>query len=91
MSLTRLNTSDVNVATRLVNRPQDGRQVHRRQIGWVLLGQIAWVGLALFVTAGFAVALSLFTGRSAMDPGPLHACAFFFVWCVMSLGSTCNA
>jgi hypothetical protein len=91
MTLTRLNTSDVKVASRLVDQPQDGRQVLRRPIGWVLLGHIAWVGLALFLTAGFAVALSLFTGRSAMDPGPLHTCVFFFAWCVISLGSTCNA
>jgi hypothetical protein len=47
--------------------------------------------LALFFTAGFAVALSLFTGRAALDPGPLHACFLFFAWCVILFGSTGNA
>ena len=56
-----------------------------------LLSQAAWIGLALFVTSAFAVAVSLFTGRPALEPGPLQACSLFFTWCVILLGSTWNA
>ena len=86
-----MNTSNVNVARRLTARPHAGHRVRRRPIGLILLGEIAQVGLALFLTAGLAVALSVFAGRSAIDPGPLQACAFFFAWCVILFGSTCNA
>ena len=56
-----------------------------------MLSQFAWVSLALFFTAGFAAALSLFAGRSALDPVPLRACALFFAWCVLLFMSTWNA
>jgi hypothetical protein len=71
--------------------PQAGHRVPRLPIGLILLGQVAWVGLALFLTAGFAVGVSLFAGRSALDPGPRHACGLFFAWCVILIGSTQNA
>jgi hypothetical protein len=47
--------------------------------------------LAIFLTAGYAVGLSLFARQSALDAGPLHACALFFAWCVVLLGSARNA
>jgi hypothetical protein len=77
--------------TRLMARPQARRWGRRLSIGFILLNQFAWVGLALFLTAGFAAALSLFAGRSALDAGPLRACALFFAWCVMFFVSTWNA
>jgi len=86
-----MNTYDANVATRLMARPQARRRVRRLPIGLILLGQGAWVGLALFFTAGFAVGVSLFTGRSALDPGPLNACVLFFTWSAILLRSTWNA
>jgi hypothetical protein len=91
MKNARMNTYDVNVATRLMARPQTRHRVRRLPVGLILLGQVAWIGLALFLTAGFAVGVDLFTGRSALDPNPLHACALFFVWCAILLGSTWNA
>jgi hypothetical protein len=79
------------VATRIVARPKARHGVCRLPIGLILLGQLAWVGLALFLTAGFAVGVDLFTGRSAIDPGSLRACAWFFAWSAILLGSTWNA
>jgi hypothetical protein len=76
---------------RLIARPQARLWGRRFPIGFALLYQFASVALALFLTAGFAVALSLFAGRSALDPGPLRACALFFTWCVMLFMPTWNA
>jgi len=72
-------------------RPEARRRVRRHPIGLIVLGQVAWVGVALFLTAGFAVGVTLFTGRSALDLGPLHACVLFFAWSAILLGSTWNA
>jgi hypothetical protein len=91
MKTARVNTWDVNVATRLIAKPQARHRVRRLPIGWILLDQVAWVGLALFFTAGFAVALNLFAGRSPLDPGPCHACVLFFAWSAILLGSSWNA
>ncbi len=91
MKIARMNTYDVSVATRLIARPHARHRVRRLPIGLILLGQVAWVGLALFFTAGFAVGLYLFAGRSPLDPGPLHACALFFAWSAILLGSSWNA
>jgi hypothetical protein len=91
MKIARMNTHDVNVATRLMARPQARHRVRRLPIGLILFRPVAWIGLAMFLTAGFAVALSLFAGRSALDPGPLHACVLFFGWCAILLASTWNA
>jgi hypothetical protein len=38
------------------------------------------VGLALFLTAGFAIALNLYTGLTIGSPNMVRACAGFFVW-----------
>jgi hypothetical protein len=91
MNFARMNTHNADVATRLTARPQDRDRVRRCPIGLILLGQVAWVGLALFLTAGFAVALNLFAGRSALARGPFDACVFFFAWCAILFGTTCNA
>jgi hypothetical protein len=91
MSIARMNTFDINLATRLAARPRARHRVRRHPIGMILLGQAAWIGLALFLTSAFAVAVSLFTGRHALEPGPLQACSLVFVWCVILFGSAWNA
>jgi hypothetical protein len=60
---------------RLTARPQARLRGRRLSIGFTPLSQFARVGFALFLTAGFVVALILFAGRSALEPGPLRACA----------------
>jgi hypothetical protein len=72
-------------------RPQARYPVCRPPFGLILLGQVAWVGLALSLTAGFAVGQSLVAGRPALDPGSVHACALFFAWSAMLLGSSWNS
>jgi hypothetical protein len=91
MSITRLNTADANVATRLTAKPQARHRGPRLPFGLIVLNQVGWVALALFFTAGFAIALSTFTGRSALEPDLLTACALFFGWSSILLGSMWNA
>jgi hypothetical protein len=91
MGLDRIHTYDARKARRHITRPRARHGLRRFQIGSILLRQAGCVGLALFVTAGFALGLSLYAGRSALDPGPSAACAWFFAWCVILLGSTSNA
>jgi hypothetical protein len=91
MSIDKMNMHNVTIAARLMTRQRPRHLFRRFPIRFILFGQVAWVGLALVLTAGFGIALRLFAGRSALDPGPLHACALFFVWCMILLGSTSNA
>ena len=91
MKNTRMNTYDVHVARPLMARPSARYRVRRPPVGLILLRQLPWVGLALFLTAAYAVGLSVFAGRSALDPGPLHACIWFFAWCALLLGSSSNS
>jgi hypothetical protein len=91
MKTTGISICNFDVATRLIARPQARHRVRRLPIGWILLDKVAWVGLALFFTVGFAVALNLFAGRSPLDPGPCHACVLFFAWSAILLGSSWNA
>ena len=91
MKLARMETHDVQVVTPLIAKPPARFQVHRTRVGLILLRQVSWVGLALFLTAGLAVGLNAFAGRSAFDSGPLHACTLFFAWCAILLGSSWNA
>ncbi len=91
MTTARMNISDANVATQLIARPQARHRVRRLPIGLIVLHQVGWVALTLFFTAGFAIALGLFTGQSAPEPGPLRACALLFVWSAILLGSMWNA
>jgi hypothetical protein len=91
MKVARVSTYNVSAATRLIARPHARHQVRRLPIGLILLNQVASVSLALFFTAGFAVGLKLYTGRSPLDPGPLHACALFFAWSAMLVRSSWNA
>jgi hypothetical protein len=91
ISLARMDTQDVQGITRPIAKPPARCRVCLPPVGFILLRQVLWVGLALFLTAGFAVSVSVFAGRSALDEGPCHACALFFVWCVILLGSSSNA
>ncbi len=91
MKLARMNAFDVHVATRLEARPPARDRVRRPPVGLILLRQLSWVVLALFLTAGLALGLRVFAGRSALDPGTFHACTLFFAWCAILLGSTWNA
>jgi hypothetical protein len=91
MKLARMNAFDVQVATRLELKPPARDRVRRIPSGWILVRRVAWVGLALFFTAGFAFGLSVYGGRSALDPGPFHACILFFAWCALLLGPTWDA
>jgi hypothetical protein len=45
-----------------------------------LLDLAASVGLALFVTAGLAAALGLYTGLTLSSPHLISACEGFFLW-----------
>lgn len=91
MSIARLNTAHANIATRLMARPQVRHRGRRLPIGLIVVHQVGWVALTLFLTAGFAIALGLFTGHSAPEPGPLRACVLFFAWSATLLGSMWNA
>jgi len=91
MKSDRIDTYRVDVATRLPARPPCRPRVRRLPIGLILLRHVGWVGLALFLTAGYAAGLNLHTEQSALAPGPLHACALFFAWCVILLGPSRNA
>jgi hypothetical protein len=80
-----MNTARVHVyrfhkPAQLMARPRARVRWRPPSIGFAVLGHFAWASLALFLIAGFAVPLSLFAGRSALDPGPLRACALFFAW-----------
>jgi hypothetical protein len=91
MKTARVHVYRFHNPAQLMARPQTRIRGRRFAFGFTLLTQLTWVGLALFLTAGLAVALSLFAGRSAFDPGPLRACALFFAWCVMLFMSAWNA
>lgn len=91
MKTARVHVYRFHNPAQLIARPQARIRGSRFAFGFTLLTQLTWVGLALFLTAGFAAALSLFAGRSALDPGPLCACALFFAWCVLLFMSTWNA
>jgi hypothetical protein len=91
MKTARVHVYRYHNPAQLLARPRARLRGRRPSIGFAVLNQFALVCLALFLTAGFAVALSLFAGRSAFDPGPLRACALFFAWCVMLFMSTWNA
>ncbi len=91
MTVARMNTCNIHGAPRLTTRPLARHRVRRHPIGIILISQAAWIGLALFVTSAFAVAVTLFTRRPALEPGPLEACSLVFTWCVILLGSTRNA
>jgi hypothetical protein len=45
----------------------------------------AKVGLALFLTAGFACALELYAGVGADNPKVSRACVYFLSWCSILL------
>src|SRR5690348_4851959 len=50
-------------------------KVALRKPGWVIvLGIVARVGLALVVTAGFAIALALYAGLTVLSPNMTRAC-----------------
>ena len=83
MNIARMNTNNVNIAARLTATRQARHRDRRLPIGSILLNHVAWVGLALLFTAGFAVALSVFAGRSALDPGPARASPLIFAWCLI--------
>ena len=51
------------------------------------LGAFARVGLALFLSAGFACALGLYAGLPADNPKMSRACACFFSWCLLLLSA----
>ena len=44
------------------------------------LGVVARVGLALFVTTGFAAGLNLYTSLSPSDPDLFRVCGGVFFW-----------
>jgi hypothetical protein len=51
-----------------------------RQVGWGVLEVAARVGLALFVTTGFAAGLNLCTSLTPSDPNMIRACEAVFFW-----------
>jgi hypothetical protein len=91
MSTAPVKNYKIHHPTRLMGKTHIRLPAHRLSIGFNLLNQCACVGLALFLTLGFAVSLSLFAGRSALDPGPISACAWFFTWCITLFVTTWNA
>jgi hypothetical protein len=52
-----------------------------------VLDAAARCGLALFLTAGLAVALQVYAGRTVTDPACQRACAWFFGWCMLLIGA----
>src|SRR4051794_13137754 len=60
--------------------PAEHRAPARRP-GWALLAAAVRLGLALSLTAAFASGLSLYWGRSALEPVAQRAGAWFFGWC----------
>ena len=66
-------------------RPAPGR-ARRLQFVLVIVGEAARLALALFVTTGFAVGLSLYTGRPLLDPSTHQACTWFLAWCLLLFG-----
>jgi hypothetical protein len=52
-----------------------------------VLDAVARGSLALFLTAGFALALHLFAGQTAADPAARRVCAWFFGWCAVLIGA----
>ena len=53
----------------------------------IVLVIVARVGLALFVTAGFAIALALYAGLTMPSPNMIRACEGVFLW-TLALVST---
>src|SRR3954464_11052270 len=50
------------------------RKVALLGLGWaIVMGLVARVGLALFVTAGFAIALALYAGFTVFSPNVIRA------------------
>ena len=66
MSINRMNTNNVNIATRFRAGPAGPTPGPSTPDRIDPVNHVAWVGLALFFTAGFAVALSVFAGQSHM-------------------------
>jgi hypothetical protein len=50
------------------------------RVGLGVLGVVARVGLALFVTTGFAAGLNLHTSLSPSDPQMIRVCEAVFFW-----------
>ena len=92
MNLARINTADARIARRLMARPQarHPRPSTPNRIDPTpssregCLGAVPHGGIRRRPERAFA-------GRSALDLGPSAACAWFFTWCVILLGSTSNA
>ena len=57
-------------------------------VGRGILGLIARVGLALFLTAGFAGALVLYAGMTPSSPNVIRACEGFFFWSLALISCT---
>jgi hypothetical protein len=53
-----------------------------------LLAFVGRVGLALFLTAGFAIALDLYTGLTMGSPSMVRACAGVFLWTLVLVSSS---
>jgi hypothetical protein len=62
-------------------------------LGLHLLDIVARLGFSLFITAGFAAGLCLYTGMTLSSPNLVRACGGVFLWtlalisCVTSRGS----
>jgi hypothetical protein len=62
-------------------------------LGLHLLEIVARLAFSLFITAGFAAGLCLYTGMTLSSPNLVRACEGFFLWtlalisCVTSRGS----
>ncbi len=64
------------------------RQVAPLRPVWVLMLLIvARVGLALLITAGFAIALGVYAGLPALGPNMIRACEGIFLWTLILVSS----
>jgi hypothetical protein len=57
-------------------------------LGKELLAIVARLGLSLFLTAGFAAGLSLYTGMTLANPNMVRACEGVFLWALARISCT---
>jgi hypothetical protein len=70
------------IAGRELDGPDPDHEPSRT--GWVdLLDTAARTCLALALTVGFGMAVTLAANRPMTDPTTIRACSWFFVWCLL--------